>query len=236
MAATIHPDLELHLSLEKDHYEGDIESETERRFSELAPTEVERARASSQHEDVLEFSVGKDAADESRDPVWHDAFTAWLAETFDQATDLLKRENEARRNDGRPELSVARIEVRFGDGPAISLKLEDEAIPPEAAGFVERARELLAEHAFGEDVSRVSIPGCAIGDSVASERAAAVEDDTAVAPYAVGGPCAEDGGSFANDADVEAGQSSGSGAADGMGASSDPAHAPQRDPTRLRGC
>ena len=71
MAATIHPDLELHLSLEKDHYEGDIESETERRFSELAPTEVERARASSQHEDVLEFSVGKDAADESRDPVWH---------------------------------------------------------------------------------------------------------------------------------------------------------------------
>ncbi len=223
MAATIHPDLELHLSLEKDHYEGDIESETERRFSELAPTEVERARASSQHEDVLEFSVGKDAADESRDPVWHDAFTAWLAETFDQATDLLKRENEARRNDGRPELSVARIEVRFGDGPAISLKLEDEAIPPEAAGFVERARELLAEHAFGEDVSRVSIPGCAIGDSVASERAAAVEDDTAVAPYAVGGPCAEDGGSFANDADVEAGQSSGSGAADGMGASSDPA-------------
>ncbi len=223
MAATIHPDLELHLSLEKDHYEGDIESETERQFSELAPTEVERARASSQHEDVLEFSVGKDAADESRDPVWHDAFTAWLAETFDQATGLLKRENEARRNDGRPELSVARIEVRFGDGPAISLKLEDEAIPPEAAGFVERARELLAEHAFGEDVSRVSIPGCAIGDSVASERAAAVEDDTAVAPYAVGGPCAEDGGSFANDADAEAGQSSGSGAADGMGASSDPA-------------
>lgn len=188
MAATIHPTLELHLSLEKDHYEGDIESETERRFSELAPTEVERARASSQREDVLEFSVGEDAAGDVCDPVWHDAFTGWLAETFEQATGLIERENEARRNVGRPELSVARIEVRFGGGPAISLALEEGAIPPEAAGFVERARELLAARAFGEDVSCVSIPGCAVGGASAPERAAAVGDDTAAAPHAAGAP------------------------------------------------
>ena len=59
--------------------------------------------------------------------------------------------------------------MRFGTGPVIAVRMKGSSIPEEAAGFVARARALLAAGAFGSDtVAAIRIPACA---SIAAQRA-----------------------------------------------------------------
>ena len=66
-------------------------------------------------------------------------------------------------------MPFAWAEVKFGAGPVIAIRMKDSAIPPEAAGFVARARQLLVGGAFGaDDIAAIRIPACA---SIEAQRA-----------------------------------------------------------------
>ena len=156
MPASIHPPVRLSIVLDEESYRegGD---QLARRFGAVAPTEVVRADKGSQRANVLRFDVGDDAvtAEADVDALWRDV--------------LASRENDARRVNGARPVSFTWAEVRFGTGPVIAVRMKGSAIPEEAAGFVARARALLAAGAFGSDpVAAIRIPACA---SIAAQRA-----------------------------------------------------------------
>lgn len=162
MPATIHPAMKLNIVLDERSYENDAGAEMERRFTAVAPTEVVRATKGSQRANVLRFDVGTSAVDEDvRDPLWEGALITWLDEEFAETSALVARENDARRTNGERPIPFAWAEVRFGSGPVIAVRMVDSAIPAAAAGFVERARALLAAGALGADpIEVIRIPAC----------------------------------------------------------------------------
>ena len=150
MSASIHPPVQLHIVLDEDSYQGGDSVEMARRFTAVAPTEVVRAAKGSQRANVLRFDLGDDAvtAEADDDPLWRDALATWLDEEFAETSALVARENDARQNNG--------------ERPVIAIRMKDSSIPPEAAGFVARARQLLAGGAFGADaIAAIRIPACA---------------------------------------------------------------------------
>ena len=171
MSASIHPPVQLHIILDEDSYQGGDSVEMARRFTAVAPTEVVRAAKGSQRANVLrfdlgddiEFDVGMNAVDEdAEDPLWEGAVTTWLDEEFAETSALVARENDARQNNGEQPVPFTWAEVKFGAGPVIAIRMKDSSIPPEAAGFVARARQLLAGGAFGADaIAAIRIPACA---------------------------------------------------------------------------
>ena len=153
MPASIHPPVQLHIVLDEDSYQGGDSVEMARRFTAVAPTDVVRASKGSQRANVLRFDLGDDVV------------TAEAAET----SALVARENDARQNNGEQPVPFAWAEVKFGAGPVIAIRMKDSAIPPEAAGFVARARQLLVGGAFGaDDIAAIRIPACA---SIEAQRA-----------------------------------------------------------------
>ena len=165
MPASIHPPVQLHIVLDEDSYQGGDSVEMARRFTAVAPTDVVRASKGSQRANVLRFDLGDDVvtAEADDDPLWRDALTTWLDEA------LVARENDARQNNGEQPVPFAWAEVKFGAGPVIAIRMKDSAIPPEAAGFVARARQLLVGGAFGaDDIAAIRIPACA---SIEAQRA-----------------------------------------------------------------
>lgn len=162
MPATIHPAMKLNIVLDERSYENDAGAEMERRFTAVAPTEVVRAAKGSQRANVLRFDVGTSAVDEDvRDPLWEGALITWLDEEFAETSALVARENDARRTNGERPIPFAWAEVRFGSGPVIAVRMVDSAIPAAAAGFVGRARALLAAGALGVDpIEVIRIPAC----------------------------------------------------------------------------
>ncbi|MFR8300984.1 MAG: hypothetical protein ACLVC4_15115, partial [Gordonibacter urolithinfaciens] len=169
MPASIHPELKLNIVLDEESFQGDADAEIERRFTAVAPTEVVRAEKGSQRANVIEFDVGMNAVDEdAEDPLWEGALTTWLDEEFAETSALVARENDARRNNGDPELPFSWAEVRFGTGPAIAVRMVESSIPEAAAGYVGRARTLLRAGALGADpIEVIRIPACA---SIAAQR------------------------------------------------------------------
>ena len=170
MPASIHPPVRLNIVLDEESYRegGD---QLARRFGAVAPTEVVRADKGSQRANVLRFDVGDDAvtAGADVDALWRDALASWLDEEFAETSALAARENDARRVNGARPVSFTWAEVRFGTGPVIAVRMKGSSIPEEAAGFVARARALLAAGAFGSDtVAAIRIPACA---SIAAQRA-----------------------------------------------------------------
>ena len=153
MSASIHPPVQLHIVLDEDSYQGGDSVEMARRFTAVAPTEVVRAAKGSQRANVLRFDLGDDAvtAEADDDPLWRDALATWLDEEFAETSALVARENDARQNNGEQPVPFTWAEVKFGAGPVIAIRMKDSSIPPEAAGFVARARQLLAGGAFGAD-------------------------------------------------------------------------------------
>ena len=159
MSASIHPPVQLHIVLDEDSYQGGDSVEMARRFTAVAPTEVVRAAKGSQRANVLRFDLGDEADD---DPPWRDALATWLDEEFAETSALVARENDARQNNGEQPVPFTWAEVKFGAGPVIAIRMKDSSIPPEAAGFVARARQLLAGGAFGADaIAAIRIPACA---------------------------------------------------------------------------
>lgn len=161
MSASIHPSVQLRLILNEYSYEGGNSVEMARRFKGLAPTEVVRAEKGSQKANVLRFDLGSDAvtAEAETDSLWRDALVTWLSEEFDEASALVARESDARKNNGRRDVSFGWLEVKFGSGPVIAIRMNDSSIPPEAAGFVARARDLFTEGVFGSDpIEVIRIP------------------------------------------------------------------------------
>ena len=159
-ARPIHPPVRLNIVLDEESYRegGD---QLARRFGAVAPTEVVRADKGSQRANVLRFDVGDDAvtAGADVDALWRDALASWLDEEFAETSALAARENDARRVNGARPVSFTWAEVRFGTGPVIAVRMKGSAIPEEAAGFVARARALLAAGAFGSDtVAAIRIP------------------------------------------------------------------------------
>ena len=153
MPASIHPPVQLHIVLDEDSYQGGDSVEMARRFTAVAPTDVVRASKGSQRANVLRFDLGDDVvtAEADDDPLWRDALTTWLDEEFAETS------------------AFAWAEVKFGAGPVIAIRMKDSAIPPEAAGFVARARQLLVGGAFGaDDIAAIRIPACA---SIEAQRA-----------------------------------------------------------------
>lgn len=164
MSASIHPPVQLHIVLDEDSYQGGDSVEMARRFTAVAPTEVVRAAKGSQRANVLRFDLGDDAvtAEADDDPLWRDALATWLDEEFAETSALVARENDARQNNGEQPVPFTWAEVKFGAGPVIAIRMKDSSIPPEAAGFVARARQLLAGGAFGADaIAAIRIPACA---------------------------------------------------------------------------
>ena len=160
MPASIHPPVRLNIVLDEESYRegGD---QLARRFGAVAPTEVVRADKGSQRANVLRFDVGDDAvtAGADVDALWRDALASWLDEEFAETSALAARENDARRVNGARPVSFTWAEVRFGTGPVIAVRMKGSSIPEEAAGFVARARALLAAGAFGSDtVAAIRIP------------------------------------------------------------------------------
>ena len=171
MPASIHPPVQLHIVLDEDSYQGGDSVEMARRFTAVAPTDVVRASKGSQRANVLRFDLGDDVvtAEADDDPLWRDALTTWLDEEFAETSALVARENDARQNNGEQPVPFAWAEVKFGAGPVIAIRMKDSAIPPEAAGFVARARQLLVGGAFGaDDIAAIRIPACA---SIEAQRA-----------------------------------------------------------------
>lgn len=176
MSASIHPPVQLHLILDEHSYEEGGSLEMARRFTAVAPTEVVRASKGSQRANVLRFDVGDDVVtgEGQLDPLWRDALATWLDEEFAETSALVARENDARENNGQQAVPFTWAEVKFGSGPVIAIRMKGSAIPPEAAGFVARARTLLSTNTFGSDpIAAIRIPACA---SIASQRADAGED------------------------------------------------------------
>lgn len=176
MPASIHPAVQLHIVLDEESYEGGDSVEMARRFAAVAPTEVVRASKGSQRSNVLRFDLSDDVvADQAEaDPLWHDALITWLDEEFDETSALVARENDARKNNGSPTVPFQWAEVKFGMGPVIAIRMVSSAIPAEAAGYVARARTLLAQGAFGADpVSSIRIPACATIEVQRAEAEAA---------------------------------------------------------------
>lgn len=177
MPASIHPPVQLHIVLDEDSYQGGDSVELARRFAAVAPTDVVRAAKGSQRANVLRFDFGDDAvtAEADDDPLWRDALVTWIDEEFAETSALVARENDARRNNGERPVPFAWAEVKFGRGPVIAIRMKDSAIPPEAAGFVARARQLLAGGAFGADpIAAIRIPACA---SIEAQRADAHREE-----------------------------------------------------------
>lgn len=171
MPASIHPPVQLHIVLDENSYQGGDSVEMARRFTAVAPTDVVRASKGSQRANVLRFDLGDDVvtAEADDDPLWRDALTTWLDEEFAETSALVARENDARQNNGEQPVPFAWAEVKFGAGPVIAIRMKDSAIPPEAAGFVARARQLLVGGAFGaDDIAAIRIPACA---SIEAQRA-----------------------------------------------------------------
>ena len=171
MSASIHTPVQLHIVLDEDSYQGGDSVEMARRFTAVAPTDVVRASKGSQRANVLRFDLGDDVvtAEADDDPLWRDALTTWLDEEFAETSALVARENDARQNNGEQPVPFAWAEVKFGAGPVIAIRMKDSAIPPEAAGFVARARQLLVGGAFGaDDIAAIRIPACA---SIEAQRA-----------------------------------------------------------------
>lgn len=163
MPASIHPPVQLNIVLDEESYAGGDSVEMARRFTAVAPTEVVRASKGSQRSNVLRFDLGADevVAEAQSDPLWRDALVTWLDEEFDETSALVARENDARKNNGQHPVPFAWAEAKFGTGPVIAIRMKDSAIPPEAAGYVARARELLANGAFGADpIAVIRIPAC----------------------------------------------------------------------------
>lgn len=170
MPASIHPPVQLHLVLDERSYDEGGSLEMARRFTAVAPTEVVRASKGLQRANVLRFDVGDDilTGEAENNPLWRDALSSWLDEEFAETSALVARENDARRNNGEEAVRFAWAEVKFGSGPVIAVRMKDSAIPPEAAGFVARARTLLAQGAFGYDpIAAIRIPACV---SIAAQR------------------------------------------------------------------
>ncbi|MEA5020671.1 MAG: hypothetical protein VB027_09925 [Gordonibacter sp.] len=178
MGASIHPEMKLSIVLDEESVGGNADAELERRFTAVAPAEVMRARKGSQRSNVLSFSVALSAAGEKDDALWNDALTTWLDEKFTETSALIARENDARGNNGDRVLSFSWIEVQFGDGPIIAVRMVDSVIPAAAAGYVERARRLLKDGAFGVDpIDVVRIPACV---SIAAQRSDSVAENASV--------------------------------------------------------
>lgn len=176
MPASIHPAVQLHIVLDEESYEGGDSVEMARRFASVAPTEVVRAAKGSQRSNVLRFDLSDDAAawQADADALWRDALAAWLDEEFDETSALVARENDARCNSGQQAVPFQWAEVKFGRGPVIAIRMIGSAIPAEAAGYVARARALLAGGAFGADpVSSIRIPACAAIEVQRAESEAA---------------------------------------------------------------
>ena len=164
MPASIHPPVQLTVVLDEESYEGGDSVEMARRFAAVAPAEIVRASKGSQRANVLRFDLGTDAVtDEAADDaLWRQVLTTWLDEEFSEVSALVARENDARENKGKHPVAFTWAEVKFGTGPVIAIRMKDSAIPPEAAGFVTRARMLLADGAFGVDpIAAIRIPACA---------------------------------------------------------------------------
>ena len=160
-AAPTHPPGQLHIGLDEDSDQGGDSVERARRFTAVAPTEVVRAAKGSQRANVLRFDLGDDVvtAEADDDPPWRDAPTTWLDEEFAETSALVARENDARQNNGERPVPFTWAEVKFGTGPVIAIRMKDSSIPPAAAGFVARARQLLAGGAFGADaIHAIRIP------------------------------------------------------------------------------
>lgn len=171
MPTSIHPPVQLNIVLDEESYQGGDSVEMARRFTSVAPTEVVRASKGSQRANVLRFDLGDDmvTAEAEDDPLWRDALTTWLDEEFAETSALVARENDARRNNGKPAVPFAWAEVKFGTAPVIAIRMKDSSIPPEAAGFVARARQLLASGTFGADpIAAIRIPACV---SIEAQRA-----------------------------------------------------------------
>lgn len=178
MGASIHPEMKLSIVLDEESLGGNADAEMERRFTAVAPTEVVRARKGSQRSNKLVFNVALSAADEKDDALWNNALTTWLDEEFAETSALIARENDARRNNGDRVLPFSWIEVRFGEGPVIAVRMVDSTVPAAAAGYVERARRLLKDGAFGADaIDVVRIPACV---SIAAQRSDASMVDTRI--------------------------------------------------------
>lgn len=163
MPASIHPPVQLNIVLDEESYAGGDSVEMARRFTAVAPTEVVRASKGSQRANVLRFDLGGDevVAEAQSDPLWRDALVTWLDEEFDETSALVARENDARKNNGQSPVPFSWAEAKFGTEPVIAIRMKDSAIPPEAAGYVARARELLAQGAFGADpIAVIRIPAC----------------------------------------------------------------------------
>ncbi len=178
MGASIHPEMKLSIVLDEESLGGNADAELERRFTAVAPTEVVRARKGSQRSNILSFSVVLSAASEKDDALWNDALTTWLDEKFTESSALIARENDARGNNGDRALPFSWIEVRFGNGPIIAVRMVDSAIPAAAAGYVERARRLLKDGTFGTDpIEVIRIPACV---SIAAQRSDSVAEDASI--------------------------------------------------------
>lgn len=163
MPASIHPPVQLNIVLDEESYQGGDSVEMARRFTAVAPTEVVRASKGSQRANVLRFDLGDDVVttEADDDSLWRDALVTWLDEEFAETSALVARENDARRNNGERAVPFAWAEVKFGTGPVIAIRMKDSSIPSEAAGFVARARQLLASGTFGADpIAAIRIPAC----------------------------------------------------------------------------
>ncbi|OUO92138.1 hypothetical protein B5F40_02080 [Gordonibacter sp. An230] len=185
MSASIHPSVRLNIVLDEESYrEGG--GQLARRFGAVAPTEVVQAAKGSQRANVLRFDVGDDAVTAEDDALWRDALASWLDEEFAETSALVARENDARRANGTRPVPFTWAEVKFGTGPVIAVRMKGSVIPEEAAGFVARARVLLAAGAFGADaVAAIRIPACA---SIAAQRANAERDSVSPASDSPGFP------------------------------------------------
>ena len=188
MPASIHPPVQLSIVLDEESYEGGDSVEMARRFAAVAPTEIVRASKGSQRANVLRFDLGVDAVtvEADDDALWRQALTTWLDEEFDETSALVARENDARSNNGKRPVPFAWTEVKFGTGPVIAIRMKDSAIPPEAAGFVTRARMLLADGAFGADpIAAIRIPACA---SIEAQQGGSVAGGSAASRGGASGP------------------------------------------------
>ena len=177
MPASIHPPVQLNIVLDEESYQGGDSVEMARRFTAVAPTEVVRASKGSQRANVLRFDLGDDVvtAEADDDSLWRDALVTWLDEEFAETSALVARENDARRNNGERVVPFTWAEVKFGTGPVIAIRMKDSSIPPEAAGFVARARQLLTVGTFGSDpIAAIRIPACV---SIEAQRTSRDGDD-----------------------------------------------------------
>ena len=166
MASMVRPSLILKMNLDEHIYSDETIADIKRSYSYVAPSVIEQHETGdARPENIMRFRVKLhrpywDANDAASCEQWDKVMPKWMHNMLYKVSSTITAVNKVRKERGQILIPYMWLEMEFNNNVTIALKTaSDSSLSYDYIEFIEEARKLMAQGAFGEEsIARICIP------------------------------------------------------------------------------